>query len=99
MKSRMYSVYDSKALVYNSPFLAPTHQAAMRMISDVVADPNTSLGRHPNDYVLYCIAEFDDGNGIVSAIDPREHVVDCAALVPIEQTRLFQDPPQLREVK
>lgn len=76
-----YTVYDNKTLSYSPPFFQAAHGAAVRMFSDLVADPNTSVGRHPSDYSLFCVACFDDQTGFIKALDAREHIVDAASLV------------------
>lgn len=86
---RAYSLYDNKALVYSPPFYAATDAAAVRMVGDTVADPQTSLSRHPSDYVLYLVGEFDDQKGLFSQAAPLVHIVDCAALTPKVSAPLF----------
>lgn len=79
-----YSIFDNKALVYHAPFFAHTDGSAARMISDTVNDPGTNLSRHPADYVLYRVGQFDDSSGAIVTQDPRIHVVDAIALVRTE---------------
>lgn len=76
-----YSIYDNKSLVYSNPFFAPTDGAAIRIVSDASNDMNTSLGRHPGDYVLYKVGYYDDASGILNHLDPKQHVIDVVALV------------------
>lgn len=77
-----YSLYDSKAVTYSPPFYAPAHGAAVRIVMDAAADPNTSIGRHPADYTLYCVGRFDDQSGQLLPHDVREHISDVLPLVP-----------------
>ena len=53
MKMNAYSIFDTKALQYHLPFFQPQDGAAVRMLMDLVNDPNTTVGRHPADFVLY----------------------------------------------
>jgi len=69
MKTGMYSVYDSKAKAYSHPFHAPNSVVALRIFGDAVADPATQLNRHPEDYVLYEIARFDDETAEIEKIN------------------------------
>lgn len=78
---RAYSVYDRKSLIYNPPFYAPTDGAAVRIVQDAANDPNSQLGRHPVDYVLFCVGDYDDQKGLLLAQTPLQHVMDIAALV------------------
>lgn len=85
---KAYSVYDRKALIYNAPFYAPTDGAAVRIVQDAANDPNSQLGRHPTDYVLFFVGEYDDQKGLLAAQSPLVHVMDIAAMVQ-EQPSLF----------
>lgn len=88
MKTRLYAVYDRKALVYQVPFASLTDGAAVRMLSDAVADSNTMLSRHPNDYVLFYVGDFDDSKGALEAASPIVHVIDAASLVKALQSEI-----------
>ena len=79
---RAYSLFDNKGLMYSPPFFAPTDGAAVRIVRDTVQDTNTSVGRHPADYVLYLVGEYDDSKGLFVSAMPLVHIVDCAALTP-----------------
>lgn len=90
MQLLAYTIYDNKALQYHAPFFASTDGSAVRSLSDMVSDPNTTIGRHPGDYVLYCIGSYDDQIGAMLPISPLRHVIDAVALVKL-QPSLFQD--------
>lgn len=77
-----YTLHDVKALTYSPPFFTTNDNVARRMLSDLVADTNTSVGRHPADYKLYKIGTFDEGNAVMTPLSIPEHVVDAVALVP-----------------
>lgn len=79
-----YSIYDRKALQYHPPFYASTDASAARSFSDVANDVNTNIGRHPSDFVLYCVGTFNDQKATLTAIDPIKHVVDATALLPMQ---------------
>lgn len=90
MLLQAYSIFDRKALQYHPPFFASTDAAAVRSLSDLVQDPNTTVGRHPNDYVLYGVGTYSDADGSLQPITPLRHIMDAVALVPLQQ-QLF-DP-------
>lgn len=79
-----YSIYDRKSLTYHTPFFQHADGAAVRMLSDLVADPNTSVGRHPGDYVLYRVGTYDDQKGELQGFAPLIHVIDASALVKVQ---------------
>lgn len=61
-----YTLHDVKALSYSPPFFTTNDMVARRMVSDLVNDKNTSVGRHPADYKLYKIGTFDEGNAVMT---------------------------------
>jgi hypothetical protein len=88
MMLRCYTVFDRKSLVYAPPFFSPTDGSAARALQDAVADTNTPIGSHPNDYVLYYIGTYDDQKGRLEPVDPLVHVIDAIALVKLQPTAL-----------
>lgn len=85
-----YSIYDRKSLLYFTPWFQSTHGAATRVLKDLVNDQNTSIGRHPADYVLYHIGVYDDAKGMLTPLSPMDHVMDAAALVEPPQADFFK---------
>lgn len=65
MKSRIFSVYDSGASVYQRPFYARENAEAVRAFCDVVRDVESPWGMHPQDYTLMLIGDFNDADGTV----------------------------------
>jgi hypothetical protein len=62
----VYSVYDEKVKTFGNPFYKPTNPAAIRDFADLAKDQNTTVGRHPEDYTLYQIGEYDDQTGLMT---------------------------------
>lgn len=88
-----YTIFDRKALIFNTPFYAVNDGSAVRSFSDLVGDMNTQVGRHPADFVLYRCGVFDDSNGLFGAEVPLVHVVDATSLVPRQQSLPFDPRP------
>lgn len=80
-----YSLFDRKGMMFHAPFFSVSDGAAVRSCSDLVQEPNTTVARHPGDYVLYRIGAFDDSKGHLLPLDPVNHVVDLITLVPMEK--------------
>lgn len=59
------SVKDRAADVFNRPFFVPHRNVAVRDFTDEVnrADPNNPLHKHPDDFDLYVLGQFDDSTG------------------------------------
>lgn len=86
---RAYAIFDRKATSYNAPFFLATDGQAIRGLTDLAADMNTTVGRHPSDFVLYLIGSFDDQNGQLVKLDPIVHVMDAIQVVPKQPADLF----------
>lgn len=95
MMLNAYSIFDNKALTFNPPFFQHNDAVARRMLSELAVDLNTQIGRHPGDFVLYCIGTYNDQTGELSPISPRRHIVDAIALLPMPAaTELPLDKPK-----
>lgn len=68
MKLLMCSVRDSAANAYHRPFCVNAAAQAIRSFGDEVnrVDPNNEMNRHPEDYELYAVGEFDDETATVT---------------------------------
>lgn len=61
---KVLAVYDSKACAFMNPFFVPTIAFGIRLFQDTVNGPDNMLSKHPTDFTLFEIAEFDDIKGI-----------------------------------
>ncbi len=68
MLHKQYSVYDSKAEIYLPPFCFPTHGASLRAFKETCNDGQSSIAKHPADYTLFYIGEWDDNIGIQETV-------------------------------
>lgn len=57
---QIFCVHDTKAEVYRTPFFMKTRGEAIRAFKDLANDKNTAIAKHPGDYRLCHIGEFDD---------------------------------------
>ena len=72
MKTKLYSVYDSKAEAFNEPFYANKDGLAIRIFTDHVNRDETIWGKYPHDFTLFQIGEFDSEKGSLTPLDtPR----------------------------
>ncbi len=66
MNTKTFTIFDSKAEIFNTPFFYPQTSQARRAFGDLVNDSKTAISLHPEDYTLFEVAEFDDQTGIVT---------------------------------
>lgn len=64
MKLMVFSIFDSKAKAYNTPFFMPQRGQAMRSFGDLVCDEKSAISVHPEDYSLFQVGLYDDENGM-----------------------------------
>lgn len=70
MMSKAYCLYDSKLEAYLTPFFAPNRGVAMRHFADLVANEDHPFGKHPEDYTLFELGDFDDVTAMFNASAP-----------------------------
>lgn len=77
------SVKDSAAQAFGRPIFVPTVAVATRSFRDEVnkKNANDDLSRHPSDFELYEIGEFDDATGIITMRESPQLIVRAKDLV------------------
>lgn len=63
MKQLMYTIYDEKAEVFLPPFFVPTEGIAGRAFRDCINSGDHQFSKHPGDYTLFYLAEFNQDTG------------------------------------
>lgn len=56
---KIFSIFDEKAEAFLQPFFMETVGQAERALIDCLSDPNHNFSRHPSDYTLFQIGDFD----------------------------------------
>lgn len=70
MKLLVMAVRDKRVEAFiTPPMFARAKGEAIRWFMDTLSDPNTAISKHPGDFDLYAIAEFDDNTGKFSQDD------------------------------
>lgn len=67
---KMFSVYDKQACAFMPPFQARAVGQAVRSFMDAVNSKDHEFARHPGDYELYHVGEFDEIAGCYD-MDPN----------------------------
>lgn len=67
MKLKIFTVYDSKVEAFLRPFFMQSKGEAIRAFEDTCQDQKSQLNKHPEDFTLFEIGEYDDSNaGIIT---------------------------------
>lgn len=67
----IFTIFDKKAVAYNQPFYYHQKGQALRALEDNVNQNDSPISKHPEDYALYKIGEFDDLSGEIHATKPE----------------------------
>lgn len=72
---KIVAVRDRAADVFGQPNFVASIGAAIRAFGDEVnrsGDPNNAFNKHPEDFDLYEIGEYDDSTAELIPIKPRQ---------------------------
>lgn len=75
------AIADLKANYFMSPVTVRHTSEALRSVSDEANQAGSSLGKHPADFALYHIADFDEDTGLVTPKNPPIQLALVSALV------------------
>lgn len=77
MKLYLYSVYDTAAVAFIQPFCMQNDGIAVRSFQNTVNDETTTISKHPEQYALYKVAEFNDEDGYIDPLPKAELIVQA----------------------
>ena len=60
MIQKVFTIYDSKLEAYMQPFFMQSKGQAIRAFTDSVNDSQSQFNKHPEDFTLFQIGEYDD---------------------------------------
>jgi len=79
----VYSLFDRKLRQYGQLVLERNDYGVQRGLGDgIKAQGESLLAKHPEDFDLYQVAEFDDESGVVTALVPPRFVSSVSDVVP-----------------
>lgn len=84
---KVFSVFDSKLQVFNTPFFSRSEADATRSFSDLVRDSRTTVGQHPEDFFLYDIGLYSDETGEIDGSTPKQIAAATAFVSMIEDAK------------
>lgn len=78
---KCFAVLDSKAGFFGQPFFDQNEASAIRNFSDAVKDssnPNNLWHKHPEDFSLFYIGDYDNADGSFTLVPPRSLITASA---------------------
>jgi len=77
MKKVYYAVYDRKAEMFSTPFLEIKDGTAIRAVQDhVINNKDHAFAKHPSDFSLHRLGEFDDITGVITGQDTPTKIIE-----------------------
>lgn len=97
MKSKLYSVRDQKVNVFADPFPSPTDGAALRGMQSAVESGQGDISKYPEDFDLYCVAEFDPETGTVNPYPQPKHLSSALSFKKLDTGGSVAEPLRARQ--
>lgn len=71
----MFAIRDAESQTHSQqPFAFPTVRDAKEALRDLASDEKTSIGRHPHDFRLVCIGDYDPREGVLIPAHQAENI-------------------------
>lgn len=81
MKVRMFAIRDTKTEIFHPPFYAHNEGHALRLVTDMAANPQSTLHSHPSDFSICEVGSFDDQTGVVEGMTTPRGIMFVDELV------------------
>lgn len=81
MEYKIVSLYDKAVGAYLRPFPALSVGEAMRAFEDDVANAESPVARHPEDYALFLVGKFNDQTGVLEKEDSPVCLINAHEVV------------------
>lgn len=88
MRLKVYSIYDSVARMYDRPMCFRNDEEAKRSFIDLVENDQTVLARHPSNFSLVSIGEFDDSD---ASLRPQDNVYTVMTAIEVAGAKAAEE--------
>lgn len=68
----LYAVFDRASGVYDGPFPQRADGEAIRNFVNMAKNPDSAVGKNPDDFTLMKIGMFNDGTGDIEKLNPSK---------------------------
>lgn len=86
MKLKVCAARDVKASAFLQPFVTNSLGTGMRLFGDSCADVKSVFNKHPEDFMLFEIGDYDDETGLLSPVVPPKLVCSATDFVQLKVT-------------
>lgn len=78
MLLQVFSIFDVKAKCFGQPFFMSHNGMALRAFSDLVGEKGTNVNKHPEDFKLYKLGEYDDNSGELTSLEQPDFLANAS---------------------
>lgn len=68
---KIYSIHDAAVAAFATPFFAATDVAAVRVLTGLVNDANSTFSIQPSDFTIFCLGSFNVLTGTITCDELR----------------------------
>lgn len=96
MLLKVMCIYDTATEAYAPPFFCKAVGEGLRIFTTLACDRDTNIGRHPKDFTLFLLGEFDDN---AAKFELESTPVALATALEVSCREGAGEPPLLAEMK
>lgn len=85
MKSTVAAIFDSKVKIFTQPYLFVNKGAALRTWQEAANDPQSPYCKHPEDFTMFIVGEYNDETGILTHLTAFESLGNALQFKNIQQ--------------
>lgn len=94
MQLKVFSIRDSKAETYNTPWYKSTEGEALRDFHTAVNDPQSFLNKYPKDFDLYLLGSYDPSTGQFETLQQPKHMLEAIQCVDTKEIESYESRVQ-----
>lgn len=91
---KLFAVYDVKSAAYLRIVEGITAGEAARGFSDACKNPSSPMAKHPGDYSLYELGEFNPSSGKITTLPTPKWIIAAAGQVVVENPNQIELPAE-----
>lgn len=80
LKLKLVSLFDTVAGTWSAPIGFHSEAQALRSFEDMVAAREGDVGKHPGDFILFCVGTFESQTGVLTGYGEAEVIVHGSSL-------------------
>jgi len=74
MKYKSFAIYDGLAELFSHPFHTYNKNTAVRGFAEQVNRPDSQYAKHPTDFSLHEVGEYDDKTGLMTPLTAPQRI-------------------------